>query len=150
MADITVNATGNALHLGMAVECRLIPVIADEAITNGQAVYRKTNGRAGLARGNAVGTSKLLGIATGNAIAGQAFEALYHGRAFGYDLSGVNPGVTVYLSAATAGALADAAATGTGNVVVPVGTVHVMTDRPATKFLFVDIPLNAVTPTALS
>ncbi len=146
MADLTV--TPARLRIIESIEARLIPMIAGVAITKGQAVYRHTDGTARVARGNAVGTSKVVGIATKNAPVGVAFEALYHGRLEGFDLSGVNPGVTVSLSAGTAGALNDAATTGVGNVAVPVGTVHVMTDVPMTKFLFVDVRQNA-TPVAL-
>lgn len=146
MADLTVTAA-NLRELD-AVEGRRIPMIADEAVAKGQAVYRKTNGRAGLARGNAVGTAKVVGIATSDAVAGGAFEALIWGRLVGYGLGAVNPGATVYLSSATAGALADAAASGTGNVVAALGTVHTMTDVAGTKFVFVDVPQNAA-PAAL-
>lgn len=141
MADITVTAA--ELRLMEVIEARLIPMIADEAITKGQIVYRKSTGKAGLARGNAVGTSKVVGIATTTVPAGTAFEALYHGRLAGYGLGSIDAGTTVYLSAATAGALADTATTGATNVLVAVGTVHTMTDGSATKFLFVDIPQNA-------
>lgn len=146
MADLTV--TPSRVRFMEGIEARLIPMIADEAIAKGQPVYRKTNGRAGVARANAVGTAKIVGVATTDAIAGKAFEALYHGRMVGYDLTAVNPGTTVYLSSGTAGAVNDAAATGTGNVVVPLGTVHAMTDVAATRFIFFDIPQNAA-PVAL-
>lgn len=146
MADLTIT-TANLRELD-AVEGRRIPMIADETITRGQVVYRKTNGRAAKARGNAVGTAKVVGIATSDAVQGQPFEALFWGRLVGIDLSALDPGTTVYLSAATAGAIDGAAVTGTGNVAVPIGTVHVMTDVTGTKFLFVDIPQNAV-PVAL-
>jgi hypothetical protein len=129
MADLTVTAAN--LRPMEGIEARLIPMIADEAITKGQPVYRKTNGKAGVARANAVGTSKLVGIATTSVATSQ------------------NPGTTIYLSITATGLLADAAAVGTGNVVVPVGTVHCMTDQDLTKFLFVDIPQNAPTGTAL-
>lgn len=143
MADLAIQTTGAQLRLLEVIECRLIPVIADEAITKGQVVYRKTNGRAGLARGNAVGTAKVLGVATTSVAAGRPFEALHYGRFAGADLSAVNPGTTLYLSSATAGAIADAAPTGTGNVAVPIGSVHVMTDVAGTRFVFVDVPQNA-------
>lgn len=147
MADIAVTAA--RLRIIESIEARLIPMIAGEAITKGQAVYRATDGTAMLAQGDAVGTAKVVGIATKNAAAGVAFEALYHGRLAGFDLSGVDPGETVFLSAATAGAVADTAAAGTGNVVAAIGTVHSMTDVAGTKFLFVDVPQNAV-PEALA
>jgi hypothetical protein len=141
MADLTVTAA--RLRKMEAIEARLIPMIADEAINKGQVVYRKANGNAGLARGNAVGTSKVVGVATTSVLAGVAFEALHYGRLAGYDLSGVDPGETMYLSAATAGAIADTAPSTAGQVVVPIGTVHTMTDVPRTKFLFVDVSLSA-------
>lgn len=149
MAAITVTAA-NLRELD-AVEGRRISIKADTGVTvtKGQAVYRKTNGRAGLARANAVGTSKVVGIATGNAAAGDTFEALFWGRLVGLDLSALDPGTTIYLDETTAGALDGTATTGTGNVAVPVGTVHVMTDVSGTKYLFVDIPQNAV-PVALA
>ena len=149
MADLTVTAA-NLRELD-GVEGRRIPMIANVAIAKGQVVYRIGSGvgKAGLARANAVGTAKPVGIATSAAAAGQPFEALFWGRIVGYDLAAVAPGATVYLSAATAGAIDGAAVTGTGNVSVPIGTVHVMTDVAGTKFLFIDIPQNAV-PVALA
>jgi len=148
MADLT--RTPSLVRFMEGIEARMIPMIADEAISVGQPVYRKANGRAGVARANATGTSKVVGIATKSVIAGKAFEAGYHARFVGFDLSSVNPGTTVYLSVTATGVIADAAATGTGNVVVPLGTVHTMTDVSATRFIFFDIPLNAPTPTALT
>jgi predicted RecA/RadA family phage recombinase len=146
MADLSV--TASRLRFMEGIEARMIPMIADEAIAKGQPVYRKTNGRAAKARANAVGTAKVVGVATSDAAAGEAFEALYHGRMVGYDLTGVNPGSTVYLSAATAGAVDGAVVAGTGNVVAALGTVHTMTDVSSTRFIFFDIPQN-VTPVAL-
>lgn len=141
MADLTVTAA--QLRIMESIEARLIPMIADEAIDKGEVVYRKATGRAGLARGNAVGTSKVVGIATTDVAAGTAFEALYHGRLAGYGLGSVDAGSTVYLSAATAGAVADTETTGATNVKVPLGTVHTMTDGTGTKFILFDIPQNA-------
>ncbi len=147
MADLSSTAAN--LRILEGIEARLIPMIADETIAKGDAVYRKTNGKAAKARGNGVSTAKVVGIATSDAAAGQPFEALYHGRMVGYDLSGVNPGSTVYLSAATAGKIDGAIVTGTGNVVAGLGTVHAMTDVGGTRFIFFDIPQNAA-PVALA
>lgn len=147
MADLTVTAA-NLRELD-AVEGRRIPMIAGATIAKGQVVYRGTNGRAALALGDDVDTAKPVGIATTSVVAGQAFEALFWGRLVGYDLAALDPGATVYLSAATAGAIDGAAVAGAGNVSVPLGTVHTMTDVAGTKFLFVDIPQNAV-PVALA
>jgi hypothetical protein len=91
----------------------------------------------------------VVGIASTSVAAGSPVDVLYHGRLAGYDLSGVDPGDTIYLSKATAGALADAAATGTDAAVVPIGRVFTMTDPDATKFLFVDISFGFV-PVALA
>ena len=140
MADLTITAAQVRMLEG--IEARLSPMIADEAIAKGQPVYRKTNGRAGLARANALGTAKVVGVATSDAVAGGAFDALYHGRMVGFDLSGTNPGSTLYLSAATAGRVDNVKITGVGNVVVPLGTVHAMTDIGGTRFIFFDVPQN--------
>lgn len=147
MANLTV--TPARLRFMESIEARLIPMIADVAIAKGQPVYRTASGRAGVARANAVGTAKVVGVATTDCVAGRAFEALYHGRMVGYDLAGTDPSTTVYLSASTAGAVDDAAVTGIGNVVAPIGTVHTMTDASSTRFIFFDIPQNAV-PVALA
>lgn len=137
MADLTVTAA--RLRPIEGIEARFIPMIADEAIDKGEVVYRKTNGNAGLAQANAIGTSRAVGVATTSVPAGTAFDALYHGRLAGYDLSGMDPGETVWVSVATAGALTDTQPVTSTQVPVAVGTVHVMTDPSATKFLFVDI-----------
>lgn len=141
MADLTVVA--KELRPMEVIEARLIPMIASVAIAKGDVVYRKADGTADLARANAVGTSKVVGVATTNAPVGGAFEALYHGRLAGFTLTTMDAGATAYLSAAVAGKVADTETTGSANVLVGVGTVHTMTDGTSTKFLFVDIPQNA-------
>lgn len=142
MADLTVTAAN--VREGNAIHNRRLSILPDDTITAGMPVYRKTNGKAARGRGNAIGTSKLVGIALAAGVAGgPVIEALYQGPLFGIDLSGMNPGTTVYLSSATAGKLTDTAPTGTGNVVVAVGTVHVLTDQAQTKYLLVDIRQNA-------
>lgn len=147
MATVAVPSS-NRIRILEAPHARTITGFADEAIGRGQPVYRKANGNFGVARANAVGTAKLVGIATRDAAVGSPVEALFFGRLAGYDFSTTNPGTTIFLSATTAGALDNAAITGTGNVLVPVGTVHVFTDDALTRYLFVDIPQNA-NPAAL-
>lgn len=147
MANLT--ATPSRVRFMEGIEARLIPMIADETILKGQPVYRKANKRAGVARANAVGTSKVVGVATTDGIVGRPFEALHYGRMVGYDLAAVTPGSTVYLSASAAGAIDGAAVTGIGNVAVPLGTVHAMTDVAETLFIFFDISQNAA-PIALT
>lgn len=141
MADLTVTAA--QLRIMESIEARLIPMIADTAITKGQAVYRKSTGRAGLAKADDVATAKVVGIATTDAAAGTAFEALYHGRMVGFGLGSVNPGVTLYLSKDNAGGIVATAPSADTQVAFPLGTVHTMTDGVGTKFVFFDIPQNA-------
>lgn len=141
MADLTV--TPARLREGEAVLGRREPRVADESISRGQLVYLKSNGRVAKARANAIGTAKTVGFATSDANAGDTVEALWQGKLFGFDLSSVNPGTTLYLSTATAGAVQDTKPTGTGNVVFPVGSVQVMTDVAQTRYLAVDISLSA-------
>ncbi|HEU0164942.1 MAG TPA: hypothetical protein VFQ54_07845 [Thermomicrobiales bacterium] len=148
MADITKTA---ALCREIEViENRHLALVTDEDIAAGDVIYVKSNGRAAKARANAVGTAKIVGIATRAAAAGTPVTALYHGRYAGWYLSGVDSNKTVYLSTATAGAIADAAATGTGNVVAAVGRVFAYTNPTAQRYVFVDISLNASDPVALS
>lgn len=125
MPDLSVNHAH--VRPMEVIEARMIPMVADEAITRGTVLHRKANGRAAAADG----TRNVIGVATNDAQPGRGVEALYHGRMVGYDLAELEPGAVVYLGAA-AGALAD---TGT----VPLGTVHVMTDVHSTRFVFFDI-----------
>lgn len=147
MATLTAASAANIRPLD-AVNIRTIDLIAGATITRGQAIYEDTNGLAQLARGNAVGTAKVAGIATVDAVAGQPVTLIRDGRMVGWDLSGVNAGTTVYLSSGTAGAIDGAAVTGTGNVAVPLGTVRTMTDVGKTKYILFTIPQNAA-PVAL-
>jgi hypothetical protein len=140
MADLTV--TPARLRIMESIDSRNRTLIADADIAKGDLVYIKANGRAGLARGNAVGTAKVVGFATTAVKAGKAFEAHYFGPLVGLDLSGVAYGATLYLSAATAGKVADTRPATSTQVVVALGTVQPMTDVAGTKFLFVDIPQN--------
>lgn len=150
MADLTVTAA-NVRELD-AVRNDRITLLASVAVTRGQPLYEiasSTNkGKAGIARANAVGTSKVAGIATHDAAAGDPVEMLIRGRMVGWDLSSANADLTIYLST-TAGALADEAAVGTGNVVVPLGRIFTMTDVSKTPYIYFDIPMNMTTPVAL-
>lgn len=146
MADLTV--TEARLRPLEVIEAELHPMIAAEAITKGQVVYQNANGQAARAQANAVGTAKAVGIATSTAPAGGSVDVLFHGRLAGYDLTGTAPGTVVYVSAGTAGAVNNAAPATVGQVVTPIGTVMVMSDRGATRFLFVDVDHTRV-PVAL-
>ena len=148
MADLTV--TVDSVRPLDISQLHTISTKAGEALTRGQPVYDDTTtGRAKVGRANAVGTAKITGIAMNDAALGRPVTTLHYGRFDGFDLSSVAPGTTIYLSVSTGGKLADAAATGTGNVVVPIGTVKVAPDQAGTKYLFVDIRQSNATPTAL-
>lgn len=144
MADVTVTAA--QLRIIESIEARTVTAFAAVAITKGQACYINSSGDAALARANAVATGPVVGIATHDAAVGRPVTLLYHGRLAGYTLG--TAGTLVYASGAVAGALADAAASGTGAFVQPVGRVFEMTDTSGTEYLFVDINL-AFLPVAL-
>lgn len=145
MADVTV--TASKLRIMESIEARTTTHFAASAITKGQACFVKTNGDAELGKADAVATGPAVGIATHDAAAGEPVTLLHYGRLAGYTLG--NPGALVYLSKATAGALADAAPTGTDAFVQPIGRIMEMTDGTGTEYLFVDISLTFI-PVALA
>jgi hypothetical protein len=133
MADLTV--TLDQVRVLDTSQRSTTNAIADEAVTRGQPVYEKTNGRVAKARANAVTTAKACGIALNDANAGEPVTYGDDVRLAGFNLSAVDNGTTVYLSSATAGMVADAAATGTGNVVVPLGAVKTATGSGRFKYI---------------
>lgn len=142
MAAITATAAQVALVNETEAETRTY--IAGVTITPGQAVYQKTTGKSELAIATSVAAASFVGIALRGARAGQPVNVVQRGSIIGLDLSGVAYGGLAYLSTATAGGLDTAAATGTGNVVSPVGRVLAMSDAALTKVLFVDAPLTTI------
>lgn len=135
MADLTVTAAQVSPVNETQYEGRAY--MAATAITAGQAVYVTSAGKINLARANAVGTARFVGIALRTVGAGQVVNVIQRGSVAGFDLSGMAYGATVYLSDATAGALGDTVNSGTGNVVTPVGQVLPMSDSDYTKVLWV-------------
>lgn len=133
MADLAVTAARVAVVFPEKAE--IFPAVADVVVTPGQAVYQTASGRMGLADAEA---SLVWGIALQKATAGGGFDVLRRGHVYGYDLNGLDAGAAVSLSA-TAGALLDTGAT--TNIV---GRVVRLTDAAATKVLFVDCSLAAV------
>jgi hypothetical protein len=97
------------------------PKIAFEAMSAGTPVYVRSDGRVAKARANAVGTSAVAGITAHDVNAGDAVTLVMLGTMTGW--SGLTPGAYLYLSAAVAGGIDSAAASGTGNVVVPLAFV---------------------------
>lgn len=145
MADVTV--TASKLRIMESIEARTITAFASVAITKGQACYVKSDGTTALGKADAVATGPAVGIATHDAAAGEPVTLMHYGRLAGYTLG--TPGALVYLSKATAGALADAAPTGTNAFVQPIGRIMEMTDGTGTEYLFVDIDV-AFVPVALA
>lgn len=131
MADLTI--VSNGVHLVFADQAEIKDMIAAEAITKGQPVYRTSAGKAGVADANAAGKQQFRGIALKAASAGQPVPVLKRGFLSGFVLSGVAYDGPVYLSD-TAGSLADAA----GTMSVICGRVHALPDPDLTKILYVD------------
>ena len=144
----TIPVLAGQVRIVEAIETRKRTATADVDITEGQVVYKLANGKVGLARANAAGTAKPYGIASKNVAAKRAGEFVHYGGLAGFDLSGTNPGTTVYLSSATAGAVDNARTSGSGNVVVPIAVVDNDTNPNLRRFLWVDFSL-AGDPVAL-
>ncbi len=108
-------------------------MIAAEAITPGQLVYRNSAGKAALASGAAAATAGARGLALNAAGAGQAVSVLVRGVVAGFTLPQAYD-ATVFVSG-TAGALDDAAAL----VSSVVGRVVNTTDSTLAKAVAVDL-----------
>ncbi len=128
MADIAVTAA--QVGLVDPAKATVRSYIAAATITKGQAVYITTAGKVGVADANDAGKQQFRGIALNGGGAGQAIDVVHEGEVYGFDLSGVNPDVLVYLSD-TAGALAD----GVGTMTVAAGRVECLADKDLTKVL---------------
>lgn len=112
MAVITVTAARVA-PLFENMETRTVRMSA--AVTAGQLVYITAAGLGALASGAVAGTAQARGIALRAAAIGEVTSILLQGEVEGFDVSGLNYDVPVYVSD-TAGALDTAA--GTVNVIV--------------------------------
>jgi len=131
MADIVVVAA--KVGLIDATKSDITNYIATETITRGQAVYRLTTGKCGIADANASGKQQFRGIALNGGGAGQAIAVCEDGELAGFTVTG-DADTLIYLSD-TAGALADAA----GTMTVPVGRIVVKADKDLTKVIRVSI-----------
>ena len=131
MADIVV--TADKVGLIDATKAEVTNYIATETITRGQAIYRLTTGKAGVADANAGGKQQFRGIALNGAGAGQAVAVCEDGELSGFTVTG-NADALIYLSD-TAGALAD----GVGTMTVPAGRIVVKADKDLTKIIRVSI-----------
>jgi predicted transcriptional regulator len=131
MSDITRTAAQVAALDVM--KAKIFSAIAYAAISRGQAVYMRTDGKVDLADANGSGTDTFAGIALASVGAGEAVDILTEGLVGGFTVSSVNAFVDLYLSN-TPGALATAA----GSTSVKVGKVVCLSDRPTfTKVLAV-------------
>lgn len=112
MAAVAKSGTPSPCSQTPGREHMITGLVAGEAIAAGDACYIKAaDGKVWLSTGAAANAAaKVRGYAATAASAGEAVS-LYFGMNFYYG-SGLTPGADLYLSAATAGALADAATTG--------------------------------------
>lgn len=117
-------------------------------ITAGQWLTLDTaTGKAILARANAVGTARVIGMAMRSVGINQPVPVLRRGAVSGADLTALSPLAQVFVSAATAGSSDDTAPVGAGNVVNAVARVDV--DASGQKYLWVESDFTK-TLTALS
>jgi hypothetical protein len=137
MADIVVTAAKVAVIFPEKAE--IMDMIAAEAITKGEAVYQTTAGKAAASGGASAGVAQFVGIALNKASAGMAVSVLKKGLVAGFTLTSQAYGAPIYLSA-TAGSLADAAAT----VATVVGRVFPLTDKDLTKALYVESNMGKI------
>lgn len=118
MADITLTAANIARVFPRADE--VFTVTLAETVTKGQILYQLSTGLFGVADANASGKQQARGVALEGGGAGQAVLILKRGVVAGFNVSGLDADVPVYLSD-TAGALAD----GNGTMTVICGRVFV-------------------------
>lgn len=110
---------------------------ADAAMVAGNVVYASAAGHVGLAKADAVGTSKVTGLAVASISSGSSGAVQNGGivslsTALWDAIAGTTGGLTYntiyYLSAATAGALTSTPPSTAGQYVVPVGIAQSTTD----------------------
>lgn len=143
MADLTITDAQVAPVNETDYVARTFIAAAD--LGAGQAVYLNSSGKVALARSNATGTTQgLVGVTTHAAKSGRPVEVLIQGSLAGMGVAGLAYGATVYLSGATAGAIADTANATSTQFNVPIGRVMPMSDPSLTKVLYIDIDQSAV------
>ena len=132
MADLTLTAAQIAPVFPH--DAKIFDIIAGVAVTQGQAVYQNTSGKAAIADANAgSGAERFYGLALRTRGIGLGLSVLKEGHVYGFDLSSLAYGALVYLSD-TAGKLADAPSTTNS---VPVGMVVPLSDSDLTKVLYI-------------
>jgi hypothetical protein len=131
MADIAKSGTPSLASVLPPQSQTTSGLLAGEAIAAGDLCYIKSDGKIWLSTGAAANAAaEVIGIAAQAASSG-APVTLFHDVTFHYG-AGMTPGAKIYLSGATAGALADAASTGGSKpigYVVDATRVHVWQSR---------------------
>ena len=117
MADLALKQTDVCRPATLTVD--QITGVAGESLNAGAPVYLKaTDGKFYHSDANGTGTTACYGVNLNKVAAGQAVTIVRVGLIAGYNLDGLNFGVSVFTSA-TAGAIADATSTGA----IPIGHV---------------------------
>lgn len=131
MADIAKSGTPSLASVLPPQSQTTSGLLAGEAIAAGDLCYIKSDGKIWKSTGAAANAAaEVIGIAAQAASSGSPVT-LFHDVTFHYG-AGMTPGAKIYLSGATAGALADAASTGGSNAigyVVDATRVHVWQSR---------------------
>lgn len=111
MAAVSKSGTPSLSSVLPPQNCQLAGLVAGEAIAAGDACYVKSDGKVWLATGAAANAAaKVRGFSAAAADSGAAVTLLWDVN-FRYG-AGLTPGADLFLSGATAGALADTASTG--------------------------------------
>jgi hypothetical protein len=92
---------------------------AEEAVGAAKALYISSADSVSLAKGDAAGTSQVVGFSKAAALITAPVDVVSEGVLDGF--SGLSAGLRYYLSAATAGAITSTIPTGTGNTICQVG-----------------------------
>jgi hypothetical protein len=110
MAEIT-RGTVSLATVQPGYEHQINSIVAGEALTAGDFVYIKSDGKAWKATGAAANAAAAArGVVLLDAVAGDGVT-VFHGVSLRY-ASGLTPGASYFLSGTVAGGLADAASTG--------------------------------------
>lgn len=111
MADVAKSGTVSLASLVPGQDKTIAGLLAGETIAAGDACYIKSDGKVWKSTGaSANAAAQVDGFAMGGAVLNEAVTLVFDvNLRYG---SGLTPGARVYLSGATAGALADASSTG--------------------------------------
>lgn len=120
MADLTAT---NVKNISPVNEIPTVakPALAGEALEQGDAVAYAATGKVVKTIG------KGFGLAYRKTPSGEPVDVIIDGSIYGFDLTGIDPGTTIYYSQ-TAGALCTDADDGNGTNNMPAGMVTTLTD----------------------